>query len=439
MERIANTVGTEQIVTLCLDNYYRDLRHLTSADRAAFNFDEPTAFDVPTFVNHLKALKNGHAIPYVSYDYTSLVSSTGRETVLPKPVIIVEGIFVLAIPAVRELLDIKVFVDTDADLRFIRRCRRDIMAHGRTFPEIASQYERNVRDMHYQLVEPSRDFADLVLPLDRPNESGIEVLIRSLATLVTKQPARLITSKEDGASMILIPQGVFSMGTNDAQIDQMMKEYSAQIHWFNDERPAHHVTIDTFYMDKFPVTNRQYRKFVKATGHRGPATWAVSRFSDPDYPVTGVSWEDAHEYARWAGKRLPTEAEWEKAARGINARLFPWGNAGPEGRANYGGKYGGPTVVSKFPDGASPYGVMDLAGNVWEWVQDWYERDYYSKSPASNPGGPPYGAGRGVRGGSWVNNATMLRCAERDQRRLPHEDLKYFGFRCALDVERVGA
>lgn len=438
MERIANAIGSTQIVTLCLDNYYRDLQYLTPETRATFNFDEPAAFDVSTFVAHLKALKTGKPIPCISYDYASLMSHTASHAVAPRPVIIVEGIFVLAIPAIRELLDIKVFVDTDADLRFIRRCRRDILAHGRTFPEIASQYEHNVRDMHNQLVEPSRDFADLVLPLDRPNESGIEFIIRSLASLVTRQPPRLITSPADGADLILIPHGNFTMGTNDVQIDQMRKEYNAQIQWFNDERPAHQVTVDSFYIDKFPVTNRQYRKFVDATRHRAPATWHASRFGNSEYPVTGVSWEDAHAYAAWAGKRLLTEAEWEKAARGINARLYPWGNAAPEGRANYGGKYGGPTVVTKFPDGASPYGVMDLAGNVWEWVQDWYDRDYYSNSPASNPTGPPYGVGRGVRGGSWVNNATMLRCAERDRRRLPHEELKHFGFRCALDVERGG-
>jgi formylglycine-generating enzyme required for sulfatase activity len=288
--------------------------------------------------------------------------------------------------------------------------------------------------MHNQLIEPSRDFADLVLPLDRTNDSGIDMLVRSIATLVSQQPARLIESPVDGSEMLLVPGGTFLMGTSDSHIDEMLREYGAQIHWFNDERPFHAVGLKSYYVDKYPVTNNQYRSFVKATGRDEPATWTIRRHTEPSQPVTGVSWEDAKAYAGWAGKRLPSEAEWEKAARGINARLFPWGSAPPEGRANFGGKYGGPTIVNKFPDGASPYGVMDMAGNVWEWAADWYDRDYYSKSPKDDPTGPPAGAGRCVRGGCWVNNPTMIRCAERDVRRLPLPELKYFGFRCAADV-----
>jgi formylglycine-generating enzyme required for sulfatase activity len=237
--------------------------------------------------------------------------------------------------------------------------------------------------------------------------------------------------------MLLVPAGEFVMGSNDSQIKKLMKQYDAKIYWFNDERPEHEVFLSSFYIDKYPVTNRQYGRFLKETKHPEPPPWGSRRFRQPSQPVIGISWGDAIAYCQWSGKRLLSEAEWEKASRGINARIFPWGNEDPEGRANFGGRYGGPTPVDKFPDGVSPYGVMDMAGNVWEWIADWYDRDYYANSPEQDPIGPEHGAARCVRGGAWINNPTMIRCAERDYRRLPHRELKYFGFRCALDYQQA--
>jgi iron(II)-dependent oxidoreductase len=437
MELVKSAVGADKVATLSLDSYYKDLSHLSSSERQTYNFDHPHAFDITNLVSHLKMLKAGQPIPRVYFDYNSLRQVTGKELLPPRPVVLVEGILVLAIPSVRELLDINIFVETSADIRFIRRCRRDMELRGRTFEDIAAQYERSVREMHILLVEPSKDFANFIIPFDTTNERGIDMLVRSLTTLVAQQPARSIVWESDEAEMILIPAGEFVMGSNDTQNMQVVREYGAEIHWFNDERPAHTVSLSSFYIDKYPVTNEQYAKFLRETGSKEPETLDIRRYNQPNQPIVGVSWHDANAYCQWAGKRFPTEAEWEKAARGVNARLFPWGTDSPEGRANYGGRYGGPTPVDKFPDGASPYGVMDMAGNVWEWVNDWYDPDYYSHSTYRDPKGPDSGRGRCVRGGAWINNPTMLRCAERDYRRLPHRDLKFFGFRCAVDLEVI--
>ncbi|MBM3238589.1 uridine kinase [Candidatus Poribacteria bacterium] len=434
-ELITSTIGSDKILSLSLDSYYKDLSRLSPLERETYNFDHPNAFDITNLVSHLKILKSGQPIPRVHFDYKALRQVTGKELLQPRPVVLLEGILVLAIPSVRELLDIKVFVDTSADIRFIRRCRRDITLHNRTFEDIATQYEHSVREMHHLLVEPSKDFADLIIPFDNTNERGVDMLVRSLTALVAQQPARSIVWEIDEAEMILIPAGDFVMGSNDTQIMQLVREYGAKIHWFNDERPRHIVNLSSFYIDKYPVTNEQYAKFIRETGYKKPETWDIRRYNQSKQPVVGISWHDAEAYCQWAGKRLLTEAEWEKAARGVNARLFPWGDNNPEGRANYGGREGGPTIVGKFPDGSSPYGVMDMAGNVWEWVNDWYDSEYYSHAPYRDPKGPNSGHGKCVRGGSWINNPTMIRCTERDYRRLPHKDLKYFGFRCAADLE----
>jgi formylglycine-generating enzyme required for sulfatase activity len=199
------------------------------------------------------------------------------------------------------------------------------------------------------------------------------------------------------------------------------------------------------------VTNTQFRKCVEAGACRAPTTCAGG---DPTYndggmaahPVVCVDWHQANAYCVWAGARLPTEAEWEKAARGTDGRIYAWGNSfdGSEanscdrscefehkdGEANDG--YGRTALVGSYPVGASPYGALDLTGNVWEWVADWYDADYYADSPASNPGGPSSGDLRGLRGGSWGNVWTSVRVPNRYFTN-PANTSYYVGFRCVAD------
>ena len=193
-----------------------------------------------------------------------------------------------------------------------------------------------------------------------------------------------------------------------------------------DEKPVHTVQLDGFYMDIYPVTNVQYAKFVQAAGVRDwnlPAGYA-------DHPVVGVSWGNAKAYCDWAGKRLSTEAEWEKSARGGDSRDYPWGKGFEVGNANaLGAGYTNTSPVGIFPSGKSPYGVLDMAGNVWEWVADWYDATYYAWGNSSNPKGPDRGEHRVVRGGSWICHTNYLRCTKRDHQPENYRS-RFIGFRC---------
>jgi len=241
----------------------------------------------------------------------------------------------------------------------------------------------------------------------------------------------------DGAEMVKIPAGGFKMGSTE----------------IGSEKPVHEVTLSDYCIDKHPVTNGQYRKFCDATGRDYPPDPVFSGMPDyftenPDYPVVRVSWDDARAYCEWAGKRLPTEAEWEKAARGQDGRKYPWGNTEPEGsQCNFADKRSGldwadkkvddgfvrTSPVKQYPAGASPYGVMDMAGNVWEWCNDWYAGDYYKASPAETPKGPDSGSCRVLRGGSWLDEPVNLRCAFRIGC-VPSRRFDSVGFRCAVDA-----
>ena len=249
----------------------------------------------------------------------------------------------------------------------------------------------------------------------------------AVATVTATALARAIVQAEDepqtnvidGADYLPVPAGEFLMGATSA-------DSSAD----DDEKPQHVVYLDAFWIMKTEVTNAQYAQCVAAGACAEPGNTRWQDHEYIDHPVVNVGWSQAQTYCVWAGGRLPTEAEWEKAARGADGRRYPWGDAVPDvQRANYGNPNGGTTPVGSYPAGASPYGALDMAGNVWEWVADWYDAGYYARSPAVNPLGPDTGIGRVLRGGSWDYAAGGLRCSSR--RYGPALRYSNIGFRCA--------
>ncbi|MBN2373855.1 formylglycine-generating enzyme family protein [bacterium] len=239
-------------------------------------------------------------------------------------------------------------------------------------------------------------------------------------TAISQKTVTEETGMKNLNGMVLIPEGKFKMGSDSHEEDG----------------PVHEVYLDAFYIDRFEVTNAQYMIFLKATGNRPPTTWGRPGFDLPDQPVTGISWEAANDYAVWSGKRLPTEAEWEKAARGMDGRKFPWGNEWSEGKCRAGGKdsSAGPFPVGSCPEGASPYGCHDMAGNVWEWCSDWFSTDYYGKSEYRNPEGPQDGSWHVLRGGGWDSLPDEVRSTFR-RGGCPDGGYVCAGFRCVKDVK----
>jgi formylglycine-generating enzyme required for sulfatase activity len=225
------------------------------------------------------------------------------------------------------------------------------------------------------------------------------------------------TSAGDGMVQIYIAGGKFQMGGFDGDAQK-------------DEHPTHTVTLSPYWIDKLEVTNGMYQLCVLAGACQAPrevkSATRGSYFANKDfadYPVIFVSWQDAANYCQWAGRRLPTEAEWELAARGnTDFRRFPWGDQSPDNSmANFDNQARDTTRVGSFPKGASPFGVLDMAGNVWEWVSDYFNAEYYNQTSEQNPTGPngKNGAPKVIRGGSWADGFKEVRVSNRGSAKSP--------------------
>ena len=267
----------------------------------------------------------------------------------------------------------------------------------------------------------------------------------------------------DEAKMTFIPSGTFMMGCDD----------------FFNARPAHEVFLDSYLMDRFLVTNHQFLKFVEEDGYKNeyfwsevgwqtlkeqewnkPRYWGCSPWDHPDHPVVGISWFEAEAYCKWAQKSLPTEAQWEKAARGgfwldgddskqsenpFPYRKYSWGNHEADQNGEYFAiyadelRYGNQSTapVGIVPKGKSPYRCYDLTGNVWEWCQDWYQRNYYKSSPSSNPPGPVQGEMKILKGGSWCRKGRELHISFRTKDNPQSGGWDLSGFRCVLNLSHT--
>ena len=271
----------------------------------------------------------------------------------------------------------------------------------------------------------------VLLGLSVPDAADVPAAENGTATSVDRIKGK------DGAPMILIAAGPFLMGSNDG---------------LPNERPEHTVTLSKYYIDQFEVTAGRYQMFTESAKRELPPTWddeAAQALSD--YPAVGMSWTDAAAYCKWGGRRLPTEAEWEKAARGTDGRRYPWGHMQPfVDIANYNRGLWVSEAITLVPvnsglegmsvrhglteGGKSSYGLFHMAGNAAEWVADWYDGEYYQKSPNKNPTGSPTGEKRVIRGGSWADLPTALRVTARFSAAPDFED-RTIGFRCAMDAD----
>ncbi len=247
-------------------------------------------------------------------------------------------------------------------------------------------------------------------------------------------------NKIDNAEMVLVPAGNFIMGTSEEEIQDLIKATPTEKReLFLNEIPQHKVYLDSYYIYKTEVTVAQYQKFCKKTGRKNifDQRWKGLETC----PIFFVSWDDATAYAKWASAKLPSEAQWEKAARGTEGRIFPWGNEWDKKKCvtassnNYDFK-----SVGTIPDGASPYGCLDMSGNVWEWCYDWYKEDYYqdlidkkTTEIIKNPTGPLNGDKHVIKGGSYGDYKYNSRCAYRGYFVLSGEE--YIGFRCVVEIK----
>ncbi|MDR4509077.1 MAG: formylglycine-generating enzyme family protein [Candidatus Brocadiaceae bacterium] len=289
------------------------------------------------------------------------------------------------------------------------------------------------------------------------------------------------------SNMIIIPEGPFYMGSTKQDIEKLLDlDRNVEMARFENEVPQRKVSLSAYLIDKYPVTNAEYKNFIDSGGYLKKELWSEDGWSyllkenplegdglncffkteEQDCPVVNVSWYEADAFARWAGKRLPTEAEWEKAARGTDGRIYPWGNEFEISRLNCSeAKIEKPTPVTKYPQGQSVYGCFDMAGNVWEWTADWYDSHYYQNAPNKDPQGPavaeddpyfgrpeevgvsiyelkPSPSGKKLmeckvlRGGSWNGSGIIhIRCSNRDYDEPAYKN-DTIGFRCARSLEQ---
>src|SRR5271157_5118748 len=297
--------------------------------------------------------------------------------------------------------------------------------------------------VHYQPGDPRYpDVLDSVLGIFEANKAAsVDFQVRLEAAEALAQAGDPRLAKDN---WITIPAGKFLMGAQKQDPRQPNYDSDAD----ENESPVHEVDLDAYQVGRYPVTVVEYRKFVEDEGYRNQRWWTAGGFSErqqpegwdeqvlhPSRPVVNVSWYEAAVYCAWKGVRLPTEAEWERAARGAGGRKYPWGKEEPDTEhANYAaGRVGHATPVGLYPRGATPEGIEDLAGNVWEWVADGYGEDYYRKSPGRNPKGPDPGELRVLRGGAWDVVPRGLRAAVR-LGFVPDGRVADIGFRCVREV-----
>ncbi len=285
-------------------------------------------------------------------------------------------------------------------------------------------------------------------------------------------------------NMVFIPEGPFLMGSTNEDIDKLLElDSNVETIRLDAEIPQREVYLGAYFIDKYPVTNVEYKKFIESGGYEQRGFWSDVGWDyvlqskpldgeglnsaldgEDDCPVVNVSWYEAEAFAKWVGKRLLTEAEWEKAARGTDGRIYPWGNEFDKTKLNCAeSKIEKPTSVAKYLQGQSAYGCLDMAGNVWEWTADWYDSQYYRFAPARDPQGPakaeenpffgrPENVGTSIyelkpstlgstlsnckvlRGGSWNGSGVIhIRCANRDYDEPTYKN-DTIGFRCAMSL-----
>jgi formylglycine-generating enzyme required for sulfatase activity len=263
-----------------------------------------------------------------------------------------------------------------------------------------------------------------------------------------------MVSPKDGMVMVFVPEGEFLMGSTDRElqsvIEQCVKEGTERSdckRHYDDELPQHRVYLDAYWIDQSEVSNGMYARCVAAGACDRPVnTSDYNNSKYRDHPVVYVKWSQAQAYCKWAGRQLPSEAQWEKAARGTQTYIYPWGNNFDCAKGNFddeiiqdsyvipGGAgcdgYDTTAPVNSFVNGASPYGVLNMAGNVWEWVADWYDEDFYTRSSTQNPSGPSSGELKVFKGGSWFDNERKNRSPNRGWGSLSYAGV-YDGFRCA--------
>ncbi len=268
------------------------------------------------------------------------------------------------------------------------------------------------REFNSKISKTEHSQADRIYSIEKLREEIVDM----------EKRRREMQAELNEREMVVIPAGISHMGSNLPGRDE--------------ENPDHKIQIKAFCLDRYEVTNLQYKDFVDVSGHRTPVHWQSGTFpaSKGDHPVVNVSWEDAHAYAEWVGKRLPTEAEWEWAARGGASREYPWGKICSQDYANYSNPESRTSSVAKYPKGVSEFGIWDMCGNVGEWVSDWYENKYYTNSPEIDPKGPAEGRLKVYRGGGFQCNRMDLRAAARHSS-TPSMYQEYIGFRCAMDSD----